>query len=198
VAFVLSFVTLTACARSGSSGAHVRIAVGGQNQMVYLPTTLAQQLGFYREEGLDVELQDFAGGAKALQALVGGSADVVSGFYDHTIQMAAEGRELVAFVSMLRYPGMILVASPPPPEITKIEDLKGRIAGVTTAGSSSQMMLTSMLNRHGVAADAVSITAIGAAATAVAAMEHGKVDAAMMADPAFTVVVRRNPAARVL
>jgi NitT/TauT family transport system substrate-binding protein len=203
VSFVLSFVSFVpalvgGCARRESQGAHVRIAVGGQNQMVYLPTTLAQQLGFYREEGIDAELQDFAGGAKALQALVGGSADVVSGFYDHTIQMAAEGRALVAFVAMLRFPGMILVTSPHRPEITKIEDLKGRIAGVTTAGSSSQMMLTSMLNRHGISADAVSITAIGSAATAVAAMEHGKVDAAMMADPAFTLVARRNPAARVL
>ena len=54
----------------------------------------------------------FAGGAKALQALVGGSADVVSGFYDHTIQMAAEGREIVAFVTMLRFPGLVLVTSP--------------------------------------------------------------------------------------
>src|SRR4029077_20981915 len=127
-------------------------AVGGQNQMIYLPTTLARELGFYRDEGIDAELQDFAGGSKALQALVGGSADVVSGFFDHTIQMAAEGRELVAFVSMLRFPGMILVTSPQRPEITKIEDLKGRIAGVTTAGSSSQIMLTSMLARHGVPA----------------------------------------------
>jgi len=197
-AIVCAVATLTACARHDRVGARVRVAVGGQNQMVYLPTTLAQELGFYREEGLDVELQDFAGGAKALQALVGGSADVVSGFYDHTIQMAAEGRELVAFVSMLRFPGMILVTSPQHPEIAKIEDLKGRIAGVTTAGSSSQMMLTSMLNRHGVSTDAVSVTAIGAAATAVAAVEHGKVDAAMMADPAFTLVARRNPAVRVL
>src|SRR5262249_45133109 len=199
VAFVLSFVTLTACARSGSSGAHVRIAVGGQNQMVYLPTTLAEELGYYREEGLDVELQDFAGGAKALQALVGGSADVVSGFYDHTIQMAAEGKPLVAFVTMLRYPGLVLVTSPRRPgTVTKIEDLRGRIAGVTTAGSSSQMMLTYMLQRHGVPADAVSITAIGSAATAIAAIEHGRVDAGMMADPAFTVVVKRNPTVRVL
>ena len=69
-------------------------------------------MGFYRDEGLDVELQDHAGGAKALQALVGGSADVVSGFYDHTIQMAAEGREFVAFVTMLRFPGLVLVTSP--------------------------------------------------------------------------------------
>src|SRR4029077_6176609 len=67
-----------------------------------------------------------------------------------------------------------------------------------TAGSSSQMLLTYMLQRHGVAADAVSVTAIGSAATAIAAIEHGKVDAGMMADPAFTLVSRRNPGVRVL
>jgi sulfonate transport system substrate-binding protein len=178
---------------------HVRIAVGGQNQMVYLPTTLAQELGFYREEGIDAELQDFAGGAKALQALVGGSADVVSGFFDHTIQMAAEGREVVAFVTMLRFPGLVLVTSPQSAaQLTTIADLKGHIAGVTTAGSSSQMLLTYILQRNGLAADAVSITAIGSAATAIAALEHGKVDVGMVADPAFTLVRRRNPSVRVL
>ncbi len=198
VSFVLAFVPLSACARA-NSGAHVRIAVGGHNQMIYLPTTLADELGYYREEGLDVELQDFAGGAKALQALVGGSADVVSGFYDHTIQMAAEGKPLVAFVTMLRFPGLVLVTSPQSAAaVSRIEDLKGRVVGVTTAGSSSQMLLTYMLQRHGVAADAVSITAIGSAATAIAAVEHGKVDAGMMADPSFTLVTRRNPSVRVL
>jgi NitT/TauT family transport system substrate-binding protein len=167
--------------------------------MVYLPTTLAKELGFYHDEGIDAELQDFAGGAKALQALVGGSADVVSGFYDHTIQMAAEGREVVAFVTMLRFPGLVLVTSPQSATtLTKIEDLKSRIAGVTTAGSSSQMLLTNMLQKHGVAPDAVSITAIGSAATAIAALEHGKVDVGMVADPAFTLVQRRNPGVRVL
>ncbi len=167
--------------------------------MVYLPTTLAQELGFYRDEGIDAELQDFAGGAKALQALVGGSADVVCGFYDHTIQMAAEGRELIAFVTMLRFPGLVLVTSPQSAgTIARIEDLKGRIAGVTTAGSSSQMLLTYLLQRHGVAPADVSVTAIGSAATAVAAIEHGKVDVGMMSDPAFTLVSRRNPGVRVL
>jgi len=177
----------------------VRIAIGGQNQMVYLPATLAQELGFYREEGIDAELQDFAGGAKSLQALMGGSADVVCGFYDHTIQMVAEGRELIAFVTMLRFPGLVLLTSPQSAgTITKIEDLKGRVAGVTTAGSSSQMLLTYLLQRHGVAPADVSVTAIGSAATAVAAIEHGKVDVGMMSDPAFTLVSRRNPGVRVL
>jgi len=197
VAFVAVFVS---CRRANDSGrVNVRIAVGGQSQMVYLPTTLAQELGFYQDEGLDVDLQDFAGGSKALQALVGGSADVVSGFYDHTIQMAADGRELVAFVTMLRFPGLVLVTSPQSAaQVATVGDLKGRILGVTTAGSSSQMLLTYLLQRHGVPADGVSITAIGSAATAIAAIEHNKVDAGMMADPAFTLVVKRNPSVRVL
>ena len=179
--------------------AHVRIAIGGQNQMVYLPTTLAQELGFYKAEGLDVELQDFQGGAKALQALVGGSADVVSGFYDHTIQMSAEGRALVAFVNTLRFPGLVLTTSPQAAAtVTKIEDLKGRMVGVTAAGSSSQMFLTFLLTRNNVAADSVSVTAIGSAATAIAAVEHGKVDAGWLADPSFTLITRRNPSVRVL
>ena len=199
VSFVLPAVVV-GCARSDRSGAHhVRLAVGGQNQMVYLPTTLARELGFYQEQGLDVELQDHAGGAKALQSLIGGSSDVVSGFYDHTIQMAAEEREFVAFVTMLRFPGLVLVTSPQSAAtVTKIEDLKGRVAGVTAAGSSSQMLVTHMLQRHGLAADAVSITPVGSAATAIAAIEHGKVDVAMVADPAFTLITRRNPGMRVL
>jgi NitT/TauT family transport system substrate-binding protein len=200
VSLVSLVLMMAACGRPADTGrTRVRVAIGGQNQLVYLPTTLAHELGLYAEEGLDVDLQDFAGGSKALQALMGGSADVVSGFYDHTIQMAAEGRELVAFVTMLRFPGLVLVTSPQAAaSVTKIEDLKGRIAGVTTAGSSSQMLLTYLLQRHGVAVDTVSVTAIGSAATAIAAIEHGKVDVAMVADPAFTLVTRRNPSARVL
>ncbi|PYR09852.1 MAG: ABC transporter substrate-binding protein [Acidobacteria bacterium] len=194
---LLSLASCWACVRPAGDAAHVRLAVGGQNQMVYLPTTLAQELGFYKEEGLDVELQDHAGGSKALQALIGGSADVVSGFYDHTIQMAAEGRSLVAFVNMIRFPGLVLVTAPQS-QVTRIEDLKGRVAGVTAAGSSSQMLLTYLLQRHSVPPDAVSITAIGSAATAIAAVEHGRVDAGMLADPALTILVKRTPGTRIL
>jgi NitT/TauT family transport system substrate-binding protein len=197
---VLSLLALfPACAgsRSDSAAKPVRIAIGGQNQLIYLPTTLARELGFYRDEGVEVELQDHAGGAKALQAMIGGSADVVSGFYDHTIQMAAEGRGFVAFVTMLRFPGLVLATSPKSP-VTSIKDLKGRVAGVTTPGSSSHMLLTFLLHRNGVPVDSVSVTGIGGAGTAVAAVERGTVDAGMMTDPAFTIVQRRTPGVRVL
>ena len=196
---VLVAILIAAASCGGSRDGKVRIAIGGQNQLIYLPTTLARELGFYRDEGLDVELQDFPGGAKALQAAVGDSAEIVSGFYDHTIQMAAEGKTFVAFVTMTRFPGLALATSPKSStDVTKIEDLAGRVAGVTTAGSSSQMLLTYLLQRHGVPVDSVSITSIGSAATAIAAMEHGTVAAGMMADPAFTLLTKRNSDVRVL
>jgi len=197
----LAFVAAApACTRKpGTASPTIRIAIGGPNQLVYLPTTLARELGFYNDEGLEVELDDFQGGSKALQSLLGGTSDVVSGFYDHTIQMAADGRELVAFVMMLRFPGLVLVTSPQKAaELTTIDGLRGRMVGVTSAGSSSQMFLTYLLHRHKVPVDAVSVTAIGSAATAIAAVEHGKVDAAWMADPSFTFVQHRNPTIRVL
>src|SRR6476660_4116518 len=113
----------------------VRIAVGGAEQLVYLPTTLAQQLGFYEAEGVRVKLENFPGGAKALQSLLGGSADVVSGFYDHTLQMAAEGRRMKAFALMLHYPGLVVVVAPKKSgSIQKLEDLKGATVGVTAPG----------------------------------------------------------------
>lgn len=196
---LLIALAFSSCGSPRDTGARVRIAIGGQNQLIYLPTTLAQQLGFYKAEGVDVEFEDLAGGSKALEALMGGSADVVSGFYDHTIQMAADGRSLVAFVTMLRYPGLVLATSPQrAASLTKIADLKGHILGVTTPGSSSHMLLRYLLHRNGVGEEAVSVTGVGIAATAIAAVERGKVDAAMMADPAFTMMRRRNPSSRVL
>jgi NitT/TauT family transport system substrate-binding protein len=190
---------MLSCSRERDRGTAVRIAIGGQTQMVYLPTTLAQALGFYKEEGLSVELQSFEGGSKALEALVGGTADVVCGFYDHTIQMAADHRELVAFVTMLRYPGMVLVTSPQAAATTAdIKALRGRVAGVTTPGSSSHMFLNFLLVRSQVPVDTVSVTSIGSGATAVAGIESGRIDAAWMADPAFTLVKRRHAEVRVL
>lgn len=197
---LFALVAMTAsCGRPAGGPKKVRLAIGGQTQMVYLPTTVAQELGFYRDEGLDVELQDFQGGAKALQALVGGSADVVSGFYDHTIQMAAEQRELIAFVTMLRYPGLVLVTSPQAAgDVTSIDALKGRVVGVTSPGSSSNLFLTFLLKKAQVPVDSVSVTAIGGGPSALAALEHGTVAAAWTADPSFTLIKKRNPGVRVL
>ena len=87
------------------------IAVGGKNLLYYLPLTIAERNGYFKAEGLDVEISDFAGGAKALQALVGGSADMVSGAYEHTINMAAKKQPIKAVVLQMKYSAMALAMS---------------------------------------------------------------------------------------
>src|SRR6266481_7980498 len=88
----------------------VRRAVGGKPALFYLPLTVTERLGCFRDAGLDVEISDFPGGARALQALIGGSADVVTGAFDHTIQMQAKNQPIVAVVQLGQFPGYVLGA----------------------------------------------------------------------------------------
>ena len=167
----------------------VSIAVGGAGCLCYLPTVLAKQLGEYEKAGLDVELINFKGGSQALQAVIGGSADVVSGYYDHCVNLAAKGQSLVAFVVYDRFPGMVLAASPESgKDIKSIKDLAGKTVGVSAPGSSTDFFLKYLLAKSGLDPASASTIGIGLDATAVAAMEHGKVNAAIMLDPAATLL----------
>src|SRR5260370_40166699 len=76
----------------------VHIAVGGKASLYYLPLTIAEQLGYFKDEGLSLTISDFSGGSQALRAVVGGSADVVSGAYEHTLNMQPKGQYLQCFV----------------------------------------------------------------------------------------------------
>jgi NitT/TauT family transport system substrate-binding protein len=156
------------------------------------PSYFAQWLGFYQEEGVDVTISQIAGASKVLEAVVGGSADVGGGVYEQAIQMAAEGRDVVSFVSLLRSPNFALVALPDG-GIKSIADLRGKIAGVSSVGSPSQLYLNHLLMVAGVPIEGVSVTTVGMGATAVAAVEHRQVQAAILFGSAITALQVRRP-----
>jgi NitT/TauT family transport system substrate-binding protein len=162
----------------------VAIAVGGQGLYYYLPLAIAQQRGYFRDAGLDVEIADFPGGSKSLQAVVGGSADVAAGAFEHVLNMQAKGQDLRAIVLLARYPGMVLGLPPARAAgFRSAADLNGLKVGVTAPGSSTHMFLNHLLGQAGLAADAVSVIGIGAGASAVAAMRRGDIDAMVHLDP---------------
>jgi NitT/TauT family transport system substrate-binding protein len=176
----------------------VTIAVGGAGCLCYLPTVLAQQLGEYKKNGLDVELINFKGGSQALTAVLGGSADVVSGYFDHCVNLAAKNQALEAFVVYDRFPGLALVVAPKQIAITSIKDLAGKKVGVSAPGSSTDFFLKYLLSKNGVDPNSVAVIGIGLEATAVAAMEQGSVDAAVMLDPAITLLQGKNKDLKIL
>src|ERR1700687_5313603 len=174
-------------------------AVGGGSCLCYLPTVLAQQLGEFEKAGLAVELVDLKGGSDALKAVLGGSADVVSGYFDHCVNLAAKKQELQAFVVYDRYPGLVLVVSPShTSEIKSIKDLAGKKVGVSAPGSSTDFFLKYLLKKNGLDPASVAVIGVGLGATAVAAMEQGQIDAAVMLDPSVTVLQGRNPGLTIL
>jgi NitT/TauT family transport system substrate-binding protein len=177
----------------------VTIAVGGGACLCYLPTVLAKQLGEFDKAGLAVELVDLKGGSDALRAVLGGSADVVSGYFDHCVNLAAKKQELQAFVVYDRYPGLVLVVSPMHTgEIKSIKDLAGKKIGVSAPGSSTDFFLKYLLKKNGLDPASASVIGVGLAATAVAAMEQGQIDAAVMLDPSVTILQGNHPDLRIL
>ena len=171
----------------------VAIAVGGKASLYYLPLTIAEQLGYFKEQGLDVEISDFAGGARALQAVVGGSADVVSGAYEHTIILQSKGQFFQAFVLQGRAPAIALgVSTKTMAGYKTLADLKGKKIGVSAPGSSTNMMVNLLLSRAGLTAQDVSFIGVGTAASALTAMRSGQIDAICNIDPVMTMLEQKG------
>jgi sulfonate transport system substrate-binding protein len=177
----------------------VTLAVGGGSCLCYLPTMLAQALGEYQKAGVNVEIVDFKGGSESLKAVIGGSADVVSGYFDHTVNLAAKGQHLQSFVVYDRYPGFALVVSPKQTSaINSIKDLANKKVGVSAPGSSTDFFLKYMLSKNAVDPNSVGVIGVGLGATAIAAMEQGSIDAAIMLDPAVTILQGKNKDLKIL
>jgi NitT/TauT family transport system substrate-binding protein len=167
------------------------IAVGGKNLLYYLPLTIAEQRGYFKAEGLEVTIVDFAGGARALQAVVGGSADVVSGAFEHTVNMQHKGQPMRAFALQGRAPQIVLGVNPKTMAGYKTPtDLRGKKIGVTAPGSSTNVMVNFFLAKAGLKPSDVSIIGVGAAQGAVAAMRSGQIDAMSNLDPVITLLQR--------
>lgn len=162
----------------------VLIGVGGKPLLYYLPLTIAERKGFFKEEGLNVTINDFAGGSKSLEGLLGGSLDIVAGAYEHTIRMQNKGQDIVGICNLGRFPGIVIaVRKDLAGEIKSMADMKGRKIGVTAPGSSTALMFQYAMLKNGLKADDAAMIGIGAGAGAVAAVKSGQIDGLSHLDP---------------
>ncbi len=169
----------------------VHIAVGGKSALYYLPLVITERLNYFTDEGLSVRISDFAGGTRSLEAVVGGSADVVAGAYEHTINMQARMQTFQAFVLAGAAPQISVgIAASRAASYRSPKDLKGLKVGVSAPGSSTNMVINYLLAKGGLKPSDVAIIGVGQGATVIAAMEQGKVDVLSQTDPAMTMLER--------
>ncbi|MFB9953266.1 ABC transporter substrate-binding protein [Rhizobium puerariae] len=162
--------------------------------MNYMPVGLADANGAFKKQGLDVTIENFkAGGSKALQALIGGSVDVVVGAYDHTIQMQSKGKNIECVVQLNTLPGNSLaVRASLADKVNSGADLKGLKIGITTPGSSADMAVRYYLQRNGLRPTDVQIIAVGSGTPGMVALEQGNIDALIYWDPVATILQQKK------
>lgn len=182
-------ISSTAVAQESLERSNVTLAVGGRVALYYLPLNIAELNGYFEEEGVNVDIVDFQGGSRSVQAVVGGSADILASAFEHTITMQAVGQPLTSFVLMGRSPGFVLSVTP---EIAAdwqgMSSLVGKNVGVTAPGSSTNKMLDLLMLGADLDPADVSTIGVGAGPSVLAAFENNNIVATVQADPATTLL----------
>ncbi|MEU4172201.1 ABC transporter substrate-binding protein [Streptomyces sp. NPDC026665] len=203
---LLALSSLTACANDaasttadsgsgggGGKGEHVKIMVGGLDKVIYLPAMLTQRLGYFEDEGLNVELLSEPAGVQAETALVSGQVQGAVGFYDHTLDLQTKGKAVESVVQFSHAPGEVeIVSDKRAGEITSPKDFKGRKLGVTGLGSSTDFLTKYLAVKNGVKVSEFTPVAVGAGPTFVSALEKGAIDGGMTTDPTVATVMEKN------
>lgn len=181
-------------AASAAHGADVSLMVGGIEKQIYLPAVLAQQLGYFRDEGIDVELLSEPAGVEAADEMLAGAVQGVVGFYDHAIQLQSLGKYTESVVQFGLAPGEVEVVSSKHPEITSIADFKGKSIGITGLGSSTDFLTEYLLVKNGLKMSEITPVPVGAGDSLISALQHDQIQAAMTTEPTVSRLLNAGQA----
>jgi len=180
---------------TASSAASIVLMVGGIEKQIYLPLALADRLGYFREQGLDVQVLSDTSGGHAEDGLLTGAVQGVVGFYDHTIDLQAKGKFVQSVVQFARAPGEAVVVDTRKADLIRSPlDFKGHRLGVTGLGSSTHLLTQYLAAFHGVRAGEVTFLGAGSGDAFVSALRAGRIDAGMTTEPTLSRLLKSGEA----
>ncbi|HXA47400.1 MAG TPA: ABC transporter substrate-binding protein [Burkholderiaceae bacterium] len=191
----LAAALLLAASLNSYGAEKITIMVGGIEKQIYLPAKLAEQLGYLKETGLDIELLSEPAGVNAETEMLSGAAQGVVGFYDHTIDLQARGKLVESVVQFSHAPGeVILVSKAAATTVKSPADFKGKTLGVTGLGSSTNFLTQFLAAKAGVKNSEFTTLPVGSGSTFIAAMAQGKIDAGMTTEPTVSRLISTGAA----
>ncbi|AMP05550.1 NMT1-like family protein [Collimonas pratensis] len=194
-AVLLSGTVLGASQAVAADSGKITIMVGGITKMIYLPAKLTEQLGYFKEEGLDVELQSQPAGVDAENELLAGAVQAVVGFYDHSIDLQSKGKEVTAITVFGQVPGEVeMVSTKAAASIKSMADVKGKTLGVTGLGSSTNFLTQYLAAKSGISSNQYSVLPVGADNTFIVAIKQGRIDAGMTTEPTVSQLLKTGDA----
>lgn len=182
----IAVAALLTAAGAALAADKVTIMVGGYEKQIYLPAKLAESLGYFKDEGLDVELLNEAAGVDAENEMLAGAVQGVVGFYDHSVDLQAKGKYVMSVVQFSQAPGEVELVSSKYPDVKSMADLKGKTLGVTGLGSSTNFLTQYLMMKSGVKLGDFTSLPVGAGTTFIAAMQQDKIQAGMTTEPTIS------------
>ena len=188
---VVAFPALRAQSRPEKT--RLSVAVGGKSAFCYLPLTIAEQLGYFKAEGLELDISDVTDDARALQAVTSGAVDICAGAYEHTLNLQARNQMFQSFVLQGRAPQIAFgVSTRTMPDYKLALELRGRKIGVSAPGSSTDLLASRVLSRAGLKPGDVSFVSVGSGVGALLALRSGQVDAISNVEPVMTMLEQKG------
>jgi len=195
LAAIAGLIVLAACGGTtttgggGSQAVSLKIMVGGLNKQIYLPNMLAQRLGYFKAENLDVTLIDEGSGQASEEEVVAGNVDAGSGAYVHPMVLNTQGKKIETICQFGIAPGEAEVVDASLTNITSVKDLAGKNLGVTDLGSGTHVLTQAILGTAGVNPTNAHYVAVGAGDTFIAAIQQKKIAAGMTTYPTISRLV---------
>ena len=183
---------LAACGSTPSTGGGVqtvslKIMVGGLSKQIYLPNMLAQELGYFKDEHLDVTLIDEGSGQASEDEVIAGNVDAGSGAYVHPMVLNALGKKIETICQFGIAPGEAeVIDARKAGSIQSPSDLQGKNLGVTELGSGTHTLTLAILGKAGLDPTKEHFVAVGAGDTFIAAIDHQTIDAGMTTEPTIS------------
>jgi NitT/TauT family transport system substrate-binding protein len=191
----LLFATALQGAHAADEPGKITIMVGGITKLIYLPAKLTEQLGYFKDEGLNVELLSQPAGVDAENELLAGAVQGVVGFYDHTIDLQTKGKDVKAIAVFGQVPGEVeMVSTKSAESIKTMADVKGKTLGVTGLGSSTSFLTQYLAGQHGIASTEYTMLPVGADASFIAAVKQNRIDAGMTTEPTVSRLLQTGDA----
>ncbi|MFI5911730.1 ABC transporter substrate-binding protein [Dactylosporangium sp. NPDC051541] len=172
----------------------VRIGVGGINKVIYMPAMLTERLGYFKDEGLEVELSDEQNGVNQENEMLAGHLEGVVGFMDHAYTLQLKGKCVQSVVQFANTPLEKVMLSTKEGTVKSMADLKGKKVGFTSKGSSTNALINSLMGKAGVKESEFTGVAAGAGSTFIASIENGGIAAGMTTPPTSTILTSKGTA----
>jgi NitT/TauT family transport system substrate-binding protein len=177
---------------AGSSLPTVRIMVGGIDKQIYLPFQLAQNLGFYKKYGVNVQLTtETKGGVGAETALISGQVDMAGAWYVHTLDFQQKGKNVLDVVQLSGAPGERIMCSKSS-GVHSLAQWAGKSVGVTDIGSGTDNLAVYLAVRNHLTTKQFSRVAVGAGPTFVAALQNNRIACGVTTQPTAGAILKRG------